>query len=67
MFVVKLMFFFDVFINHFPKIHSVLRKIATDLLYCIFDTFMTSICEKKVRQKDGLLMQIKCLHIISSF
>ena len=33
MFVVKC-FFFDIFINHFPKIHgSVLHKITIDILY----------------------------------
>ena len=34
MFVMKWGFFFDVFINHFAKIHrSVPRKIIIDLLY----------------------------------
>ena len=33
-FVVKLIFFFEIFTNHLPKIHrSVLHKISIDLLY----------------------------------
>ena len=39
---------------HFPKIHrSVLRNIAID--YCIFETFMTSICEKKMSAEVRLI------------
>ena len=41
-------FFFDVFINNFPRIYrSVIRKITIDL----FETLMTSVYEK------GLLSQ----------
>ena len=36
-----------------------------DLLY--FETFMTSIYEKKIREKYGLFMYNKRLFIISSF
>ena len=40
--------FYDVFINHFPKIHrSVLRKVTIDLLY-IFEMFLMSIYGKKL-------------------
>ena len=46
MYVVKWMGFFDVFINHFPKIHrSVLRKIAIDLLY-FWDVHDANLWEK---------------------
>ena len=39
--------FFDVFINHFPKIHgSDLRKIAIDLLY-FWDVYDVNQWEKK--------------------
>ena len=41
--------------NHFPKIYwSVLRKITIDLF--IFETFMTSICEKKI------LVEVRIIH-----
>ena len=37
------MFFFEVFINHLPKIHiTVLHKITTDLLY-FWDVYDTSL------------------------
>ena len=48
------MFFFNVFINHFPKIHrSVLCKITIDLLY--FEMFVTSIYEEKVSARVQLI------------
>ena len=53
-----LWWFFQRFCSHFPKIHR--RGI-------IFETFMTSICEKKLWQKYGLFMQNECLYIISLF
>ena len=53
MYFLKWMVFFDVFINHFLKIHrSFLCQITIDLLY--FKKFLTSIYEKKLRQTYGL-------------
>ena len=46
MFVEKWMFFFDVFLNHFPKIdRSVLHKITIDLLY-FGDVYDVNLWEK---------------------
>ena len=39
-------FFFEIFINHLPKIHrNVLRKIVIDLLY-FWDVYDINLCEK---------------------
>ena len=55
------------FSNHFPKTVEVL-SVKKQLIYFIFETFMTSICEKKISaEKYGLFMQNKCLYTISSF
>ena len=65
MFVVKLMFFFDFFLNHFPKTHrSVLRKITIDLF--IFEMFMTSIYEKKILT-EVLLIHAEQMSLCTSF
>ena len=60
--------FYDVFINHFPKIHrSVLRKVTIDLLY-IFEMFLMSIYGKKlltqlVNQTYILEILLACRHL----
>ena len=50
-----MLFFFNVFINHFPKIHrSALRKITVDC--CIFETFMAIIYEEKISGEVELIL-----------
>ena len=57
-------FFFNVFIKNFLKIHrNVLHK--KQMIYCIFETFMTSVYEKKItaevwltRQKEYFVLHI---------
>ena len=62
-----MLFFFNVFINHFPKIHrSALRKITVDC--CIFETFMAIIYEEKISgEVVFLFIQNKCLYVSSLF
>ena len=46
--VVKWMFFFDIFVNHFPKIHrSVLRKLTIDLSY-FWEVYDVNLLEKNI-------------------
>ena len=53
-------------LNHFPKTHrSFLRKITIDLLY--FETFMTSIYERKISAEVRLIHAEQISYIISSF
>ena len=54
-FFVKWMFFFGVFLNHFPKIHrSVLRKITIDPLY-FWDIYDVNLWEKNFERKTAYL------------
>ena len=52
--IVQIIYRHFIYIIHFQKIHkSVLRKIAN--IYCIFETFMTSVCEKKISAEVRLI------------
>ena len=53
---VKWFFFFNVFIKNFLKIYrNVLHK--KQMIYCIFETFMTSVYEKKITAEVWLTRQ----------